>query len=395
MSTSSNQLTSSSRTRIESIDVIRGLTIMLMIFVNDVAGISNAPSWLKHVSASTDGMTLPDIVFPSFLFVMGMSIPIALSRRLSSGTSAFSALWHVFLRTASLLVIGVLMVNRPDDNLIGWPDEVWSLAMYLAVFAVWHTVRSENPRVRTVSVITRSIGAVSLLYLAAIFKGREGVWLQHSWWGILGLIGWAYLISSVIYIAVKDRKTVLIGAMSLLYCFYIAYREGKFGQLWLNSDAISSLPAIAVGGAIAGSLIIANDLDEIGKIRWALVFSGFMFMAGWLLRPLYGVNKIHATPSWCLWCSAIACATWAVLYYLIDVHGRKAPFRPIGAVGGNALFAYLVPSVLYPLFTITGIGYFSLGDGALAVGIIRSLVFAVAVSALSGWAGVKGLKLKL
>ena len=73
--------------RIASVDALRGLVILLMIFVNDVAGVKAAPAWLKHVSAEADGMTLPDMVFPAFLFIMGMSVPLALGRALARGLS--------------------------------------------------------------------------------------------------------------------------------------------------------------------------------------------------------------------------------------------------------------------------------------------------------------------
>jgi len=73
--------------RIASVDALRGLVILLMIFVNDVAGVKTTPSWLKHVSAQADGMTLPDMVFPAFLFIMGMSVPLALGRRIARGLS--------------------------------------------------------------------------------------------------------------------------------------------------------------------------------------------------------------------------------------------------------------------------------------------------------------------
>ena len=70
--------------RIASVDALRGLVITLMIFVNDVAGVARAPSWLKHANATADAMTLPDIVFPAFLFIAGVSIPLALSHRAAS-----------------------------------------------------------------------------------------------------------------------------------------------------------------------------------------------------------------------------------------------------------------------------------------------------------------------
>jgi len=59
--------------RVASVDALRGLVILLMIFVNDVAGVGRVPSWLKHVSAEADAMTLPDIVFPAFLFIAGIA----------------------------------------------------------------------------------------------------------------------------------------------------------------------------------------------------------------------------------------------------------------------------------------------------------------------------------
>ncbi len=64
--------------RILSIDVFRGITILVMIFVNDVAGVSGIPGWMKHVSADADAMTFVDVVFPAFLFIVGMSLPFCI-----------------------------------------------------------------------------------------------------------------------------------------------------------------------------------------------------------------------------------------------------------------------------------------------------------------------------
>ena len=68
--------------RILSIDIFRGLTIFLMVFVNDLAGVSDIPAWMKHVPADFDGMTFVDVVFPAFLFIVGMAVPFAVKNRL-------------------------------------------------------------------------------------------------------------------------------------------------------------------------------------------------------------------------------------------------------------------------------------------------------------------------
>jgi hypothetical protein len=77
--------------RINSIDVFRGLTIFAMIFVNDLAGVRDIPAWLKHVPPDQDGMTFVDVVFPAFLFIVGMAIPFSFNKRLKEGYSQPSA----------------------------------------------------------------------------------------------------------------------------------------------------------------------------------------------------------------------------------------------------------------------------------------------------------------
>ncbi|PMD89688.1 hypothetical protein BWI97_24635, partial [Siphonobacter sp. BAB-5405] len=71
--------------RIPSIDVFRGLTMLLMIFVNDLWTLRAIPSWLEHAEANVDFLGLADTVFPCFLFILGMSIPLGVDARLTKG----------------------------------------------------------------------------------------------------------------------------------------------------------------------------------------------------------------------------------------------------------------------------------------------------------------------
>ncbi|HTN08206.1 DUF5009 domain-containing protein, partial [Agriterribacter sp.] len=97
--------------RILSIDAFRGITILVMVFVNELAGIRDIPQWMKHVPADADAMTFVDVVFPAFLFIVGMSLPFAINNRVKKGDSFLQLQWHIVWRTLGLLVLGVFMVN--------------------------------------------------------------------------------------------------------------------------------------------------------------------------------------------------------------------------------------------------------------------------------------------
>src|SRR5712671_1829901 len=90
--------------RVASVDALRGLTILLMVFVNDLG--RGAPAWMLHIQPSNaDGMTLADVVFPVFLFLVGVSIPLAFERARAAGKSTVAQLGHVLMRTATLLLM--------------------------------------------------------------------------------------------------------------------------------------------------------------------------------------------------------------------------------------------------------------------------------------------------
>src|SRR6202012_1099137 len=95
--------------RVTSIDAVRGLVMLTMIYVNDLAGAPDSagvPDWMKHASdirpRINNGMTFVDLVFPGFLFIVGLSIPFALGRRLKEPGGWLRALPHIFIRSASL-----------------------------------------------------------------------------------------------------------------------------------------------------------------------------------------------------------------------------------------------------------------------------------------------------
>ena len=151
--------------RVASIDVFRGLTLLTMIFVNDVGGKAGVPTWMKHAPTGADTMTFVDVVFPAFLFIAGMSIPFALGRRIAKGESLLRLAGHVLKRTAGLLIVGVYMVNtyRFDKQAMPISTHLWSLLMFFGVILVWNQYPRSAEARRTLYGVLRLVGVALLL----------------------------------------------------------------------------------------------------------------------------------------------------------------------------------------------------------------------------------------
>jgi heparan-alpha-glucosaminide N-acetyltransferase len=102
--------------RLASIDTFRAITMFLMIFVNDLVLDKGVPAWLEHAGEHEDRLGLADTVFPAFLFIVGLSIPFALSGRIAKKYSPGSTLLHIFRRSFALLAMGIFQVNYEEYN---------------------------------------------------------------------------------------------------------------------------------------------------------------------------------------------------------------------------------------------------------------------------------------
>ena len=370
----------SGATRIASIDAVRGLTILTMVFVNDVG--PAAPAWTHHIQpSSADGMTVADVVFPAFLFIVGMSIPIAMHRGRERGIGLGGQLWHVASRAAALLLMGIVQYNRAADVTLG--EYWWGLLAFVAILLGWCVVPREVGKQRNTLLTLKIAGIVGFVALLAIYR-REPVattvafygdmptwvWLRTGWWGILGLIGWAYLTVAILYLILGARREWLMGAMASLMAVYLADRSGGFfnyldSKSWLTPmrpaiDAISSgidsigqyvdlgsclgsLAAITMAGCLLGTILLpCGGLPaHAPRIRWAAVFAAGLFVAGLVTDTFAGINKIGATPTWCFWSAAIVTAIWTALYILMDVRGYRAWSIVVRPAGANPLIAYL------------------------------------------------------
>src|SRR6185437_13726974 len=93
------------RRRLASIDAFRALTMFFMIFVNDLILDSRVPDWLEHAREGEDPLGFADTIFPAFLFIVGMSIPLAIRHGRERGNSHFASVSHILRRSLALLVM--------------------------------------------------------------------------------------------------------------------------------------------------------------------------------------------------------------------------------------------------------------------------------------------------
>ena len=425
------------RPRVASVDALRGLVITLMIFVNDAAGVDRAPSWLKHVAADFDGMTLPDLVFPAFLFLAGMSIPLSFSGAIDEQTSRRPLLLKILGRTFALLVMGVLMVNMEEYT--PWIRGLWGVLVSLAMFAAFVVVPAANHPRRRIFSIMRWIGILSLFTLALVYRTPKGehlifgplfssqqeTWLTHSWWGILGLIGWAYLVAALIYLYFGRRREWLVGATALLILLSVSASSPYGARLasrswldgirplldifqaalaWLNQHVsigsdLGALAAITTAGCCLGTLLTPRSelQSHRERLRWGTVFAAGLFTAALLLDAPYGINKIHATPTWCLLCAAITAAAWVLLYWRIDVHQHHALAGIVGPAGANPLLAYLLHPLLFMLAYLFNVplGFYRDSQWPVIASLTGCLVMALLVGQLTGLISRTGYRLKV
>jgi predicted acyltransferase len=423
--TADQQTTVAPARRIASIDALRGLVIFTMIYVNDIGGVDSriVPAWMRHFHGPS-GMTFVDLVFPAFLFIVGMSVPFALGSRLGRGEPLWKCLLHVATRTLSLLFIGIMIVNGwPDSEKMGWSASLWSALMFLSAILAFgalappHQSEASPDRVRTFRIVMaalRALGLVSLVFLAFAFRGKDDhriitlspFSIYTAWYGILGLIGWAYLVAAIVFLVFRGHRTALLGCVVLLFCLYPAGRTGAFEGFWLDrivgiGGTLGSQGAIAAAGVLLASILLAPDVTTIrARTKFASLFIAGCSAGALLLDGLYGINKNSATPSWCLWACAITGALWLAFYCLADVRPQgllaKAA-KPFAIAGGNVLLAYLLSEMHGSVLSLLGLGnwYSRLAEPDLAHAMARSIGCAVVILAVAAGLNRIGFRLKL
>ncbi|MEZ0228812.1 MAG: acyltransferase family protein [Planctomycetota bacterium] len=296
------------RERLVSLDAFRGATIAAMILVNNPGDGSKVFRQLGH--AAWDGCTLTDLIFPFFIFIMGVAIPLAFARRREGEGVA----WPILRRTVLLVGLGVLLNAFPFTGLpfgVRFPGVLQRIGLCYLVAA---------PLALRVS--SRGLFAIALGLLV-------GYALALQWGGDL-----------------SAENNVGAPIDRAIFGTHL-YRKGK----WDPEGLFSTIPAIAtaLSGVLAGRWIGETQRSGFERACGLFVAGVACIAVGFAWNSWQPINKQLWTSSYVFFTSGLALQTLAASYWVIDLQGRSGWATPFLHFGRNAIFVYMASHMVLRL----------------------------------------------
>lgn len=301
--------------RLLSLDVFRGMTIAAMILVNNPGDWGNVYAPLLH--ADWHGCTPTDLVFPFFLFIVGVSIALALSKRKERGDDHGKIIAKILRRTLLIFVIGLFLNLFPKFNFV--------------------TVRIPGVLQRIALVY----GVAAILFLKTNWKTQVwiGAGLLLLYWALMTLVpvpgGIAPNLEPETNLGAWLDRTLLSGHL---------WTQSK---VWDPEGLLSTIPAIVTGisGAMTGLWIKTNHSDY-KKLTGILGVGAMLVLLGLIWDLVFPINKKIWTSSYVVYTSGIALLCLGVIYWLVDVLAYKKWTKPFVIYGTNALFVFVMSGLV-------------------------------------------------
>lgn len=301
--------------RLMSLDVFRGITIAGMILVNNPGTWGDIYPALRH--AEWHGCTPTDLIFPFFLFIVGVAITYSLSKRKAEGDDQTKLILQILRRSAVLFLLGLVLSGFPyfDLSTIRIPGVLQRIAIvYLITSLIFLKVDIRN----------QSIIAVSLLLI---------------YWVLMTLVpvpgyGSANLEPTTNLAAWLDN--LLLGG-----------HLWSSTKVWDPEGILSTIPAIstALSGVLTGHLL-RSELDKTTKTVWMFIAGNILLVTGYVWDMWFPLNKSIWTSSYVVYTSGLALNFLAVCYWFIDVQGYKKWAIPFRVYGLNAITVFFLSGIV-------------------------------------------------
>lgn len=347
--------------RLISLDVFRGITIALMILVNmaSLPGDGQKYLWLDH--APWHGFTIADLVFPFFLYIIGVAMAFSLARYTSGSVNITKAVYWQFVRRSLILFgLGLLLNNLFWNFNITAPKLFHDLA-HLRIMGVLQRIG-----------IAFFVSAIAILNLS-----------NRRLWILSGTILIAYWILLTFFPALDNSdgafsKAGNLGAYIDRAILTTAHLHKGSGSLSDPEGLFSTLPAIVnvLFGFLTGDWLKRQTIASRTSLN-LLMFGLAAVIIGLIWNSFFPINKKLWTSSYVMFTTGWGLISLAACYELVDVRKYRKWFKPFEIMGLNAIFLYVASIVLIKLLMVNQIGS---GDRAKSV-------YEWSKDALYGWAG--------
>lgn len=309
--------------RLISLDVFRGMTIAGMIMVNNPGSWSHIYLPLAH--AEWNGWTPTDFIFPFFLFIVGIAIPLALGKKVETGGVTSNVYLKILKRAALIFLIGLFLHAMPFFEL---------------------------STLRIPGVLQR----IAVCYLIASLIFLHTNWKQQT------IIGVALLIIYWILMTTIPVPGCEITTMNDKACNLSAYIDRtviglnhiwKQGKVYDPEGILSTIPAIVttLSGILTGTWL-KTKRENLDKVSGILFFGIVLIALGWAWDHFFPINKALWTSSYVLFTSGMALCFLGFCYWLIDIKGFTKWTKPFVIFGVNALALYVFSGIVSKLIDI-------------------------------------------
>jgi predicted acyltransferase len=315
--------------RLVSLDVLRGLTIAFMILVNNNGG---PGSWKEMNHAAWNGFTATDLVFPTFLFVVGVSIVFSTQARLARGETVGGLAGHAAARALVLVVFGIVVNGYPNFHLA-----------HLRFYGVLQRIAICYLVVELFYLVDRRVWT-KVLALAVVLLGY---WVLVRWVPVPGAG------MPVRDVPLLDRNQNIVAWVDR------HLMPGHLYEDWPDHDArdpeglLSDIPALGTTliGLLAG-LWLRGPRGPKAKAGGLAAGAALSLALGYLWSLEFPLNKKMWTSSYVLWAAGWSLALFAAVYWAVEVRGwgktgaTRALAWPWLVFGSNAIVAYMVSELL-------------------------------------------------
>ncbi len=299
--------------RLVSLDAFRGFTVAAMILVNNPGDWGNVYGLLLHAEWN-EMITPTDLIFPFFLFIVGVSIALAYSKQMEAGKSKSEMQRKIVWRALKIFALGIFLSLYPEFN-----------------FA----------EIRIPGVLQR----IAVVFLVCALMFVNTTWKTQAKWGV-GFLVFYWVV--MVFVPVPGLGTGILEPGQNMAAWLDSFLiPGKMWEgTWDPEGVLSTIPSFATGisGMLAGHLI-QSKLSIERKLVW-LYMAGFCALAvGYFWGWSFPINKHIWTSSYVLYTSGLALLTLATSIWVVDELGYKK-WTTVGLIyGSNAIAAYFLAGI--------------------------------------------------